>query len=506
MSWDDLVELEDLIGKRKSILSPGSTTASAGSVTMMPHSEQDFFESFPAMSADRDLVPGNDSSDDEDAKVAASGVMAAMEAERCAFGGEDISQPVPAGQSSPHSTAPTQEIETPDADDTTPKLNLNGAASASDDQSAITELGLEDIKDQHGNSIDFEANRLVELHQVLKSAEDKANHFVDQDAELIKLLKDATEVAIKGNKHPLSNRFYRDHQKGSKNHDALKLCVTVGDKDDFKREWAGRLLAKIEIKKSHVKSYRKVDRKKGVKMDLGQLVESYGILYNRDRAIRLGTLAARRCVEMGGDWVSTCALTGTLLFTKLLPEWSEEFDEKWALFEVERDNSERDKEIPDEVPKPEEKTQRNNSADKKDKRTEKKHDMDDAPDKKDKKQKKEKEADTLNDACKDALKLKRKWQTVECDACSLESLINNDDKFKEFRGRQLKSLTDSKMELEKEKIGFNQLFLASEVKDMKESFNPNELQMKLIQFMASADKVNKLEACRNKLKKRTLIT
>jgi len=72
----------------------------------------------------------------------------------------------------------------------------------------------------------------------------------------------------------------------------------------------------------------------------------------------------------------------------LLPEWSEEFDEKWALFEVEKDNSERDKEIPDEVPKPEEKTQRNNSADKKDKRTEKKHDIDDAPDKKDKKRKK----------------------------------------------------------------------------------------------------------------------
>ena len=67
--------------------------------------------------------------------------------------------------------------------------------------------------------------------------------------------------------------------------------------------------------------------------DFGSLCESFGILYDRERAIRLGTRQTAKCCMMSGEWLGWNAEAECTTFLKLDQEWSEEFSEKWTLCE-----------------------------------------------------------------------------------------------------------------------------------------------------------------------------
>jgi hypothetical protein len=103
----------------------------------------------------------------------------------------------------------------------------------------------------------------------------------------------------------------------------------------FRKEWAGRKLHELTVSKSHLKEYQKVDVTKGRYMDFGSLVETFGILYDRERAIACAMRHAAKCIKMGGMWLSHDPLAEVTEFLKLSKGFEETMMEAWRLCEKE---------------------------------------------------------------------------------------------------------------------------------------------------------------------------
>ena len=117
--------------------------------------------------------------------------------------------------------------------------------------------------------------------------------------------QEALEQAVAGNRidsgTALYVRFNRDHKPGTEGRSKLREDRRHVDVRKLQREWAERKLSKMKVAKTHLKKYQKVDGSKGKLLDFGALVESFGIHYDRARAIRLATNLASRAAKMGGQ-------------------------------------------------------------------------------------------------------------------------------------------------------------------------------------------------------------
>ena len=86
----------------------------------------------------------------------------------------------------------------------------------------------------------------------------------------------------------------------------------------------------------HSRSYKKIDRRKGIYMPFGRLVEQYDILYNREATIAAGLRYAWKCSKMGGSWISWDGMADVCEFFHLEKEFTEEFTEMWKQYTIEQ--------------------------------------------------------------------------------------------------------------------------------------------------------------------------
>ena len=127
--------------------------------------------------------------------------------------------------------------------------------------------------------------------------------------------------------------FSKVHAKGTVAHEVYNADKSYASKDAYKTEWMELFLKELTIGKEHSKGHEHIDKSKGRYLNFGTLVESYGIAYNRELAIKRATLAATKCVMMKGEWLSYDALGDCTEYLRLDKEFADEFREKWNMYE-----------------------------------------------------------------------------------------------------------------------------------------------------------------------------
>ena len=96
------------------------------------------------------------------------------------------------------------------------------------------------------------------------------------------------------------------HAKGTNAHIEYNVKSDHAFKEEYRAEWQAILCTIFIIGKVHTKTQIRVDSTKGKFKDFGSLVETFGIHYNRERAIRLATIHAAKCVRLSRDsWRKT---------------------------------------------------------------------------------------------------------------------------------------------------------------------------------------------------------
>jgi hypothetical protein len=95
--------------------------------------------------------------------------------------------------------------------------------------------------------------------------------------------------------------FQKVHENGSPAHGVYNQDRQIAAKNKYKMEWQERFLDEFLIGKSHEKCFQRVDSTRGDMLDFGSLVQSYGILYDRARAVGLATKHATKCNMMAGN-------------------------------------------------------------------------------------------------------------------------------------------------------------------------------------------------------------
>ena len=131
--------------------------------------------------------------------------------------------------------------------------------------------------------------------------------------------------------------FLKVHAKGTNAHIEYNVKSDHAFKEEYRAEWQAILCTIFIVGKIHTKTQIRVDSTKGKFMDFGSLVETFGIHYNRERAIRLGKIHAAKCVMLKQGFVKKDTLAGCTLFLKLESEWAEEFTQAWQTYEKTND-------------------------------------------------------------------------------------------------------------------------------------------------------------------------
>jgi hypothetical protein len=133
----------------------------------------------------------------------------------------------------------------------------------------------------------------------------------------------------------IGSRFNEDLKKDSVLKTDYTAIKSLQGRLQFRLEWAKRKLEELQVSRTKEKKYQKVDLSKGKYMSFGTLVESFGIHYDRKRAIELATRHAMRCIEMGGKWIRKDEMADDLQYMKVLQEHADIFTEAWSLREQE---------------------------------------------------------------------------------------------------------------------------------------------------------------------------
>ena len=132
---------------------------------------------------------------------------------------------------------------------------------------------------------------------------------------------------------PLYKRFL-NALKDSPDWADYKACKGDGERKEFRLKWANTEIRLISQTKKHSQEFSEVDTTLGELMPFGLLVESFGILYDRELAIKLATKHAIKCMQMGGSWIGVDGMAETTLFLKLRKSHSQVMSEKWGLYET----------------------------------------------------------------------------------------------------------------------------------------------------------------------------
>ena len=121
---------------------------------------------------------------------------------------------------------------------------------------------------------------------------------------------------------------------------AYKACKGWEAKAAFRKEWAARKLKEIQVSRTHSSKFSRVDTKKGEYYNFGLLVETFGVHYDKDKAILLAVKHAQKALVLGPPWIQHDAMADVTEYLKLKTQFKEEFDEAWELKEKEYEHSE----------------------------------------------------------------------------------------------------------------------------------------------------------------------
>ena len=144
------------------------------------------------------------------------------------------------------------------------------------------------------------------------------------------LLDKAVDEGSFCTKSGLGNRFRADHKKGTPEGDAYAL-LSRGEAATFRLQWAQGELQKLDEKRQHSQSWKRVDRTKGRYRPFGRLVIDFGG-WGDKAAVQGAATAASKCMMMGAPWVHRHPQTNLLEYLVLEIEWEEEFSQAWGTF------------------------------------------------------------------------------------------------------------------------------------------------------------------------------
>ena len=145
------------------------------------------------------------------------------------------------------------------------------------------------------------------------------------------------EEALKAGKllpgTPLYVKFIREHPKGSEKAKEYNADRRYDIKHQFQMDWVERTLAKKESRKTHERSCTKKEVERSNMLDFGMLAESYGIHYDKPRAIAIATRHASKCIRLGSAWCFYDETDEIMLYRKKDNVSTVEMSEAWGLFE-----------------------------------------------------------------------------------------------------------------------------------------------------------------------------
>ena len=119
-------------------------------------------------------------------------------------------------------------------------------------------------------------------------------------------------------------------------------CKGRFEKAGFRKEWAARKLKELQVVRCHSTKFCRVDTRKGEYLNFGMLVESFGVHYDKDKAVRLAVKYAQKALVLGAPWTQHDTMADITEYLKLKTQFKEEFQEAWELREKEFENTELD--------------------------------------------------------------------------------------------------------------------------------------------------------------------
>jgi hypothetical protein len=129
----------------------------------------------------------------------------------------------------------------------------------------------------------------------------------------------------------LGNKFRNEHKVGTEAGDQYKAIGNREAAAAFRMEWCQKQLKNMLESKSFTRSWRRVDRCKGVYRNFGRLVQDLGG-WQCPEAVAGATTAVSKCLLLGAPWVHRHPQTELVEYLVLQTEFEEEFDQNWKHF------------------------------------------------------------------------------------------------------------------------------------------------------------------------------
>ena len=131
-------------------------------------------------------------------------------------------------------------------------------------------------------------------------------------------------------KGTMGNKF-RDWLAANPSEAGKYKAFKRGEAQQYRLDWTKKELSKVEEQRSHLQSWKRIDKTKGVYKSMGALIVDMGGWKCREALEGTATLAAK-CNMMGPPWVIQHPQTNITEYLHLRFEWCEEFSEQWDIF------------------------------------------------------------------------------------------------------------------------------------------------------------------------------
>ena len=180
---------------------------------------------------------------------------------------------------------------------------------------------------------DFEASLTQEVKDNLEREQESSASTAAPNPQdhILNMAKEA--LANDGSwdmRNALGQQWYKDNKPGTDMHTHYAALKGRAAKAAFRSDWLRGVVKDITEKHIHTHSYKKVDRSKGTYRSIGNLIEQYGIHYNRNKAIEAGYKYARSAAALGGQWVTYEPMAGVIEIFHLERSSMQLMEEAWA--------------------------------------------------------------------------------------------------------------------------------------------------------------------------------
>ena len=175
----------------------------------------------------------------------------------------------------------------------------------------------------------------MESAKVAAVAETQAVGPTSEKKRKQEAFEDAVVAATKDglwNQPAFGNKFQRTFGKNGSRHAEYAQVSGHAATEKFKLDWIQQEGDKITKTKTHLRAYQRVDTRHGKYVPIGAYIESFGIHYNREIAIKCGLRGAQQMMKMGGDWAYIEPISEALFVLQLQREFSEDLKNSWELY------------------------------------------------------------------------------------------------------------------------------------------------------------------------------